>query len=113
MIKKRIILFFICSSAILFFIFITQSYSKTSSVHEDFPVPKSAKLVDIKDNNIEEYDWAGVKETNGLPILYQLHIKLAGWKESEILGSATRYEKNGEIVTVVLQTDYLSVGKGN
>jgi hypothetical protein len=81
---------------------------RESQEFKGFPVPKTAELTEKK-SKLEKYKWDSASEENGLPLRYQLIIKLWGWDKREQMGALSIYEKNGEEVGVISLTDYLSL----
>ncbi|MCV9887999.1 hypothetical protein [Metabacillus halosaccharovorans] len=59
--------------------------------------------------NLEAYNWGAASEENGLPLRYRAVIRLWGWNKKEQEGSLTVYEKDGQEIDVISQTDYLSL----
>lgn len=91
--------------ALLLFIF---SSFEESETFKGFPVPRYAELTSSS-ATIEEYDWGPASEENGLPLRYKAIIRLWGWEVKEVMGSLTVYQKDGQEVDVISQTDYLSL----
>ena len=60
-------------------------------------------------SKLEAYNWGPASEENGLPLRYRAIIKLWGWEKKEQEGSLTVYEKDGNEVDVISQTNYLSL----
>ncbi|MCM3731528.1 hypothetical protein M3196_07615 [Fictibacillus nanhaiensis] len=81
---------------------------RESEEFKGFPVPKSAELIENK-SKLEKYKWESASEENGLPLRYQLIIKLWGWEKKEQEGALSIYEKDGKEVGVISLTDYLSL----
>ncbi|OHR67193.1 hypothetical protein HMPREF3291_11205 [Bacillus sp. HMSC76G11] len=109
MMKKLVILICTVIAAVLIYFY---GLYQTSNIAEGFPVPVSAKLSESSDEKAyEEYSWTLASEENGLPSAYLLAINLWGWKKVDQMGAQTTYEKNGEKIDVVSQTDYLFIAK--
>jgi hypothetical protein len=81
---------------------------RESEEFKGFPVPKTAKMTEKK-SKLEKYKWGAASEENGLPLRYQLIIKLWGWEKKEQEGALSIYEKDGKEVGVISLTDYLSL----
>jgi hypothetical protein len=81
---------------------------RESEEFKGFPVPMTAELTENK-SKLEKYNWGSASEENGLPLRYQLIIKLWGWEKKEQEGALSIYEKNGIEVGVISLTDYLSL----
>jgi hypothetical protein len=81
---------------------------RESEEFKGFPVPKTAELTENK-SKLEKYNWGSASEENGLPLRYQLMIKLWGWEKKEQEGAYSIYVKDGEEVGVTSLTDYFSL----
>jgi hypothetical protein len=68
---------------------------RESEEFEGFPVPKTAELTENK-SKLEKYKWGSASEENGLPLRYQLIIRLWGWEKKEQEGALSIYEKDGK-----------------
>ncbi|MDR0136787.1 hypothetical protein RFW18_03450 [Metabacillus idriensis] len=109
MMKKWLILACTVIAAVLLYFY---GLYHSSKVAGNFPVPVSAKLSESSDEKAyEEYSWTLASEENGLPSAYLLAINLWGWKKVDQMGALTTYEKNGEKIDVISQTDYLFIAK--
>lgn len=105
--KPVIIILFLTSFSVVYFL-----SCKESSVVAGFPVPVTAELTkEDKTEMFEIYDWRRASEENGLPLSYLAMIRLWGWKEADVMGTMTTYEKDGRKVDVVSQTRYLSISE--
>ena len=92
---------------ISFFVLIS-SY-KADAELLDFPVPQSATL--IKENEFgKNYEWPKASGDNGIPLSYELTLKLNGWERVE--GELTPiYQKDDKKIDLIATTDHLSVLK--
>lgn len=83
---------------------------KEAIYSEGFPVPATAKMLQVSNvNQSESYTWKPASEENGLPMRYQLIILFSGWKKTDQMGALTTYEKNGVTVDVISQTQSLAI----
>lgn len=78
----------------------------------DFPVPKSAKLIEENEIGIS-YDWYAASEENGIPFGYELALKANGWKKGEREGASVIYIKGNHKIDLTSQYKYLYIFKVN
>lgn len=91
-------------------------YSITVSLYEpskelyNFPIPKNAELV--QGNSREKsYDWSPASEENGIPLGYELAIKVNGWKKGEREGALVYYTKGTKKIGLFSFTKHLNILK--
>ncbi|UTR10901.1 hypothetical protein MM300_00750 [Evansella sp. LMS18] len=107
--KRKPVIIMLLITAFSVFYFLS---CKESSVVAGFPVPVMAELTKEDETGMfEVYDWWRASEENGLPLSYLAMIRLWGWKEADVMGTMTTYEKDGRKVDVVSQTRYLSISE--
>jgi hypothetical protein len=106
--KKKLGKLIIFAGLLISITFIFLFSFRESEEFKGFPVPKTAELIEKK-SKLEKYKWDSASEENGLPLRYQIIIKLWGWDKREQMGALSIYEKNGEQVGVISLTDYLSL----
>lgn len=83
------------------------------TLHEfnEFPIPNDAMLEE--ENEIaKNYIWKPSSGTS-IPIGYRLVIKKSGWREVEVDGHGTTYEKDGHQINVTVAPDYIGIIKVN
>lgn len=99
--------FIILIGGISFFVLISSCQADAELL--DFPVPKSATLVEENEFG-KNYDWPKASGDNGIPWSYQLALKLNGWKKIE--GELTPiYQKDDKKIDLIATADHLSVLK--
>lgn len=81
------------------------------TLHEfnDFPIPNGAMLEE-ENEKAKNYFWKPSSGTS-IPIGYRLVIKKSGWKELEVDGHGTTYEKDGYQINVTVAPDYIGIIK--
>ncbi|NYF23286.1 hypothetical protein [Sporosarcina sp. JAI121] len=98
---------------IAFIIALTFYYGQTfeeAIYSEGFPVPGKARIVKVSSvKSFESYSWKPASEENGLPIRYQLIIRLSGWKKVNQVDGMTTYEKEGQKVDIVSRNNHLGI----
>lgn len=76
----------------------------------NFPVPKHAELVEETTHG-KTYEWSHVSEEDGLPVAYELVLKVNGWEKGESEGSSVYYIKDNHQIDVISHTDLLTLRK--
>lgn len=75
-----------------------------------FPVPNHAVLV--KEHEVgKNFEWSRASEEHGIPLDYELVLKLRGWDKGEREGAAVEYTKGDHVITLISQTDILDLLK--
>lgn len=76
----------------------------------NFPVPKHAELIE-ENTNCKTYEWSHASEENGIPVAYELVLKVNGWEKGESEGSSVYYIKGNHQIDVISNTDLLTLRK--
>ena len=74
----------------------------------DFPIPKSAELVDEKESSMS-YNWSKASEENGIPFRYEMVLKANGWKKGERDGASVMYTKGSHKIDLISTTEHLNM----
>ena len=84
-------------------IFISSNYIYEKS--EDlygFLIPIKAELVQenelVKGYKMKGYNWARASEENGIPLDYEIILKINGWEKGERLGACVIYKKRNHTI---------------
>ncbi|WP_053367906.1 hypothetical protein [Bacillus sp. FJAT-27245] len=75
----------------------------------DFPVPDAATLESESEKG-KHYIW-GPSSGTSVPISYRLAIKKNGWKDVDLDGHNTIYEKDGRRIRLAVAKDYIGILK--
>ncbi|SFC86979.1 hypothetical protein SAMN05443252_107148 [Bacillus sp. OV322] len=75
----------------------------------NFPIPDDAKL-ESENKKAKNYEWDPATGTE-VPLGYRLMIKKSGWKQIDIEGANMIYQKNGNIINLNFDTDYIEITK--
>ncbi|WP_298831037.1 hypothetical protein [uncultured Planococcus sp.] len=81
---------------------------ETSEDYADFPIPKKAALIE-KNQDSRSYTWKKASEENGIPLSYEIVLKLSGWEKQEREGASVSYRKGDKHIDVISQAQLLTL----
>ena len=90
--------------------FITVSLYEPSKELYNFPIPKNAEFVQESSRG-KSYDWSPASEESGIPLGYELAIKVNGWKKGERKGASVYYTKGTKKIDLISSTKHLNILK--
>ncbi|MGE6486990.1 hypothetical protein [Paenisporosarcina sp. NPDC076898] len=76
----------------------------------NFPVPKHAELVEESTQG-KTYEWSHVSEEHGIPVAYEVVLKVNGWEKGQREGDSVYYIKGNHQIDVISHTDLLTLRK--
>ena len=83
---------------------------ETSEDFYGFPLPKKAELVQAFDQT-KSYNWSRASEENGIPLDYEIILKINGWKKGEREGASVLYTKGNHTIDLASYHKALDVIK--
>lgn len=95
---------------LLFGIVIYLSLYKPLEDFYDFPVPKNAKVVQ-ENEKVKNYTWSEESEENGIPLGYELVLKLNGWEKGERDGASVIYTQRNHKIDLIFTSKHLTIIK--
>jgi len=90
------------------FLYLSTIFSYDSSDFYNFPIPKSAELLQ-ESEDAKIYDWPRTTEKKGIPFGYEVVLKVNGWEKREIEGASVYYTKRNHQINVIPQTKQLII----
>lgn len=70
---------------------------KTSEDFYGFPIPIKAKLVQ-ESEVMKNYNWSRASEENGIPLDYEIILKINGWEKGDREGASVVYTKENHTI---------------
>ncbi|WP_261384240.1 hypothetical protein [Planococcus sp. CPCC 101016] len=83
---------------------------QASEAFSGFPIPKKAELLE-ENQDARIYNWKKASEENGIPLGYELVLKLNGWDKQEREGASVSYTKGEKHIDVISQVQLLTLRK--
>lgn len=74
------------------------NYEITENLY-GFPIPITAELVQ-ESERVKSYNWSRASEENGIPLDYEIVLKLNGWKKGEREGANVLYTKGNHTINL-------------
>ncbi|MDM5248604.1 hypothetical protein [Lysinibacillus sp. G4S2] len=90
--------------------FVATSKYELSGKYSDFPIPRSAKLIQ-ENEDISVYEWSKSSDLNGIPFSYSLIIRVNGWEKVVREGTLTIYEKDRVQIHLSSGRDEIVIGR--
>ena len=92
-------------------IFVSSNFIyETSEELYDFPIPIKAELTQEFDQT-KSYNWSRASEENGIPLDYEIILKINGWKKGEREGASISYTKGNHTIDLASYHNALDVIK--
>jgi len=107
---KKIFIWFLSLLLILggiFYFTIFFAYQPAEDLF-NFPIPKSAEIIDEKGSS-RSYNWSKASEENGIPFGYEMVLKANGWKKGERDGASVIYTKGKHSIDLISTTKHLNL----
>ena len=96
--KKKVSWMIVIVTILIVIIFISSNvnFVKSEELY-GFLVPINAELVQ-ENEEMKGYHWSRVSEVNGIPVDYEISLKINGWKIGKREGACVFYTKGNHII---------------
>ena len=83
---------------------------ETSEELYGFPIPIKAELTQ-EFNQTKSYNWSRASEENGIPLDYEIILKINGWKKGQREGASVSYTKGNHTIDLASYHNALDIIK--